>query len=399
MPDIFDTLTNAYPDCISYQNSRARRRARAQAQQSTDTQAEPAYVECVHCAQTILADEAIRIPGRSYRTCQGCADRQHPLCDRCETNRCTATYAQLVDNARTRWCQRCITYYAARCTVCLVAATTPTYFDDGGRCRTCARMAEYINEDEDEDEDEELINSYGYRPRPQFHGDGRVYLGMELEINTSGSFKSTRSLAYVAHNALGGLGYLKDDSSVSGFELVTHPMTHAYAAESFPWPLLEELAETGCRGDDGLHVHVNRDAFDGPSHIFRWLRFIYRNSQAITLLSRRHRDDLNEWASFTSYSSEPEFSKEHAKGSRDGARYSAVNVQNAATFEVRVFRASLQRQSVMAALDLVAGSVEYTRSLTVPSILKGGWTWDGFIKWAAELPEYAAIVAESKELV
>lgn len=66
---------------------------------------------------------------------------------------------------------------------------------------------------------------------------------------------------------------------------------------------------------------------------------------------------------------------------------------------MRVFRASLQRQSVMAALDLVAGSVEYTRSLTVPSILKGGWTWDGFIKWAAALPEYAAIVAESQELV
>lgn len=331
MPDILDTLTNAYPECncLNCARVRARRRARAQAQQSTDSHAEPAYVDCVYCAQTILADKAIRVPDTPYINCQICADREHPLCDHCETNRSTANYAQFINNTRTRWCQRCITYYAARCTVCLVAATSASYFDDEGRCGTCARMAEYINEDEDEDEDEneDIINSYSYRPRPQFHGDGRVYLGMELEINTSGSFNSTSSLAYVAHNALGGLGYLKEDSSVSGFELVTHPMTHAYAAESFPWPLLEELAEYGCRGDDGLHVHVNRDAFDSPSHIFRWLRFIYRNRQAITLLSRRHRDDLNEWASFTNYSSELPFCKQHAKGSRDGARYSAVNVQ------------------------------------------------------------------------
>lgn len=264
------------------------------------------------------------------------------------------------------------------------------------RCESCYECGCGDCEDcgyADDPDECDLIDSYSYAPMPRFQGDGPVFLGLELEVTTPSG--ELREAAQVAIDEVGDLGYLKSDSSVSGFELVTHPMTHAWMAEHFPWQALDALARMGCDGyENGIHVHVSRAGFDSPAHIFRWLQLIYRNEHAVTAIARRNSD---QWASFSRAARRD--AKEHAKGSRSGARYCAVNVQNYATFEVRVFRSSLDRQEVRAALDLVAASVEYTRNLTVPAILAGGWTWEGFMEWARERPEYAALVAESEARV
>ena len=132
---------------------------------------------------------------------------------------------------------------------------------------------EDIDHDEDEDDDLEfggpLIHDYSYKPRPFFHGDGPLFLGLELEVATP---SHDRSYAWTAHRWLGSLGYLKSDSSIDvGFEIVTHPMSYLWAIHHFPWEMLPELAETGCRATQqtGLHVHLSRDGFTGPLHVYR----------------------------------------------------------------------------------------------------------------------------------
>lgn len=234
------------------------------------------------------------------------------------------------------------------------------------------------------------IYNYSYKPYPMFHGEGPLYLGLELEINTP--YRGMDECAQVAVDALGSLGYLKEDGSISqGFEIVTHPMSHEYSRTQFPWHMLRDLAGRGCDGDDtGLHVHVSRKGFSSPSHVFRWLKFLYRNSEHVSVIARR---ESSNWAAWDSY--DRMRAKEHAKGSTRGDRYRAINVTNDATFEVRVFKASLKEQQVRAALDLVAGSVEYTRELTVADInARGGWTWSAFTAWAAVRPEYVALTRE-----
>lgn len=261
------------------------------------------------------------------------------------------------------------------------------------QCEDCARCDDcgYLECECRDDDACDGLYSYDYKPCPEFHGEGRTYLGLELEVSTPWRRKS--EAVQIAHEHIGSMGYLKEDGSVDGFEIVTHPMTPDYAARHFPWQMLHELAEVGC-GDEnaGIHVHVNRKAFDSPAHIFRWLKLIYRNEREVTAIARR---ESQQWAPFRR--SERSNCKAQAKGDRYGNRYSAVNTCNRATFEVRVFASSLNEREVRAALDLVAASVEYTRDLTVPHILAGGWTWDGFMKWAQERPEYAALVAESQE--
>ncbi|MEV4241447.1 hypothetical protein ACIBJI_04935 [Nocardia sp. NPDC050408] len=67
--------------------------------------------------------------------------------------------------------------------------------------------------------------------RPRFHGDGPLFLGLELEIKTTPATFDNPVDTVLAH--AGDLAYLKEDSSISpcGFELVTHPVSYEYAPE------------------------------------------------------------------------------------------------------------------------------------------------------------------------
>jgi hypothetical protein len=310
------------------------------------------------------------------------------MCDRWDYN---DEVIRPVDQTRRNYCRVCATRNLICCNDCGVWAR---FSDQPDYCNDCAPASlwHYDEENDYDDDGDGLIHSYSYTPYPlTFYGDGPAYLGMELEISTYDSEEIARAI----HSKLGDQVYCKYDGSVSGIEMVTHPMSHEYLQKEIDWSFLDDLERRGCDAEDnGIHVHISRAAFDSPAHVYRWMRLIYRNRRAVQRIARRSGD---QWASFSSHD-RAQF-KEFAKGDHNGERYSAINVQNNNTFEVRIFRGSLNRREVMAALDLVAASVEYTRNLTVPAIMNGGWTWDGFMSWAEDDERYTALVEESRERV
>jgi hypothetical protein len=322
------------------------------------------------------------------RICSRCAGRA----TRC--NCCLLPLSRgrvLTDNG---WvCESCDRRYFYECNDCA------TLINSGSYCENCTDLRE-SDDDEDGDCDCEVcrpssygptIHSYSYRPQPHFFGRGPLYLGVELEIGTP--ISAIEGCATVAARHLESLGYLKQDGSLeSGFEIVTHPMSHDYARQRFPWPMLESLREHGAAPDHstGLHVHVSRAAFDSAAHVYRWLKFLHRNNEQVCVIARRRSD---QWAAWSH--EDRRRAKDYAKGDRGSDRYRAINVTNEDTFEVRVFASTLDRQELQAALDLVAASVEYTRGLTVADIYaRDGWQWAGFAAWAAARPEYAALARE-----
>lgn len=255
-------------------------------------------------------------------------------------------------------------------------------------CATCEYLLStgtYCEDCEDErGEESDYIHSYDYSPTPQFHGDGPTYLGFELEINTP--VGDLDDVAWRTVGKLGDLGYLKEDSSITdgGFEIVTHPMSHDWASRHFPWDLLDELRRQGCTADHdeiGLHVHVSRAGFDDAEHAERWLTLIYDNSDKVDVVARRR---SGAWAAWDT-TEKKRYVKDYAKGELRGARYSAVNCQNTHTFEIRVFKSTLRRTELRAALDLVAASVEYTR------VVHTNPTWDEFAACVAVDDAYAAL--------
>lgn len=248
--------------------------------------------------------------------------------------------------------------------------------------------------------DERLMN-YTYRPPLKFNGERPPWYGMELEITTD----NISSMLDVVESAAPRLIYAKEDSSVDGAELVTHPMSFPWAMEKFPWEMLTDIRATGASvigEENGIHVHVGRDGFSNAAHLYRWMKFWYRNPRDIQRIARRR---ASHWAPFN-----PQHRKDQVKHVKRGKpdyapwddstardRYAAINATNDDTLEVRVFASTLRPRRAQAALQLVAGTVEYTRTLTAESVAKRhGWEWPAFISYAGKAGDYSALLAEDR---
>lgn len=340
--------------------------------------------------------------------CQRCAPREHTHCSRCHE-----WYHRSVN---CRWCFSCdrchepvpsfefvYTIRGSRiCANCRIAAyrqcdTCEGWNRDGNTCAngccdpdTCDGCADCADSGI-----ATLVHDYSYRPRPVFHGDGPLYLGSEIEIEVP--HHRAEECVAVATEHLKDLGYLKEDASIRhGFEIVTHPMSYQWAMANFPWRMLTHLRHSGCDVSDktGIHVHISRAGFDSPSHVFRWMKLIYRNQQQVTTMAGRHSSD---WAAFTA--EDREAVKHYAKGTHGRDRYRAINTTNWNTFELRIFASSLDPCQVQAALAFTSASVEYTRELTADAIAhRGGWTWPAFVDWLTNRTAYAPLLDQLEEL-
>lgn len=278
------------------------------------------------------------------------------------------------------------------------------------------------------------VHNYSYRPNPVFRGEGPLYLGLENEIDfPSYSNVDTYGVSRYLVDTVGGLAYLKSDGSLNrGFELVTHPMELRWAMEHYPWHMYEELrTEFGVEALEttGIHVHASRAGFSGSRHLYMWLKFFHRNADPIRRISRR---DDGQWSSFSSEVRGGAAMYAKARPGdrapynawylpaeyRDGAemnfrrwgysetdvpmpsRYSAVNVLNEHTVEVRTFAGSVDATEIQAALQLVGGSIEYTRTLDAASVIKkSGWKWESFTAWLDGKPLYNSLNSEIERLV
>jgi hypothetical protein len=201
-----------------------------------------------------------------------------------------------------------------------------------------------------------------------------------------------------------GLAYLKNDGSLSnGFEIVTHPMTHDYYKNNAPafWETLSTLRSSSdfkVKSWDtrtcGVHIHISRSGFNGGAHMHRFLNLVYSNqafyeaiagrsstqwakfSDVETAVRDGDRDDdgFQRWKTVRSF-------KNKLDNNRHSDRYSAVNTQNRATLEMRIFRGSVNGSTVQAYLDLAHASVEYTRELRIPDVQAGALQDVNFIEY------------------
>ncbi|WP_280188545.1 MULTISPECIES: hypothetical protein [Nocardia] len=315
------------------------------------------------------------VVGAVAEVCADCAS-SYETCDDCGE---LATEVYRVDGG-SQVCERCEDEDYRECFDCFTLVPR-----DLGYCDSCAHSSSAHDG---------VHDSY-YTPELRFHGEGPMFLGMELELKTPD--RSYRDAVDTALAHVKDLAYLKEDGSIScGFELVTHPMSYEYALARFPWQLLNRLRLLGCYTDEGvgIHVHVSRAGFSSPAHAYRWLKFVYRNERSVTTLARR----ASSWAEFSPQ--QRSSAQDYAKGGQDGyGRYQAINVCPEDTFELRVFASSLHPQQVQAALAFAAASVEYTRELSAADIARRrGWEWTAFTTWVRSRPEYSPLLAEMEAL-
>ncbi|MEH1166434.1 hypothetical protein V6V47_13700 [Micromonospora sp. CPCC 205539] len=347
----------------------------------------PSATDAARRTMTVLDTGALHAAAVIAR-CRGCGTEtvDGSPCDCVTCRRCHGVVAEdeTTDTVRgSIICDRCLDECYWQCGRC------DGWNRDGADCGNgcCSADCDSSSCRDDADDRGGLVEDYGYKPSPIFHGVGPLYLGPEIEVDTPPD--RDWECAEVAAAHLDDLGYLKNDSTIGGgFEIVAHPMSYAWALEHFPWRMLDALRERGCEAtcQTGMHVHVSRAAFVSPAHVYRWMKFIYRNERQVTRLARR---SSPQWAAFTS--GDRRAVKDYAKGARS-QRYRAINTGNADTFELRIFASSLDPRQVKAAFGFAAASVEYTAHLSVREIAcAGGWSWPAFVRWLAERPVYAPL--------
>ena len=299
--------------------------------------------------------------------------------DWCECDTCGTTVHNDVDEIRySEWRGEdlCLQCYASdvECNDCGACF----YEDDGHTC-----------EEEYDESSSYHVHSYSYKPRPLFFGDTKYYFGVELEIETArtGDYQWGAEMCAVAMEER---GYLKQDSSLSnGFEIVSHPHSLQEIQDKFPWHMLEKLRRGGFRSWDtrtcGLHVHVSRTAFSAATsnqretHQIKFMKLIYDNQRQVQRLAGRQ-------STYASFDDKGRIIPKVKFGNQHNGRYSAVNIENDATLEVRVFRGSLRKERVLSAVEFVHAAVEYTRNLKIAPNNKP-LSWAKFVGYVSQQHE------------
>lgn len=371
---------------------------------------------CNDCVMTCQWCHTIGSTNDSFNTvdgndiwCEDCIDRRAHWCERCEEYNSDMSY--YISDRGEYWCTECSDSCAYWCEDC------DEYNADG--CDRCS-------DEPTSDDGVRLIHDYNYRPDAIFHStkdDERLFFGIEIEVEARGNLRESAEYAHQLESM--DLAYLKHDGSLNnGFEIVTHPMSHDYfkneAGDFFA--IIEDLrSKQGIQVKSwdtrtcGLHIHISRTGFSSGSHMHRFLNLVYSNPKFYSDLAGRTSD---QWAKFTDiirrdYARDKEGNRIPDENSgygylidtkrtfmhklddnRGSDRYSAVNTLNRETLEMRIFRGTVNGDTIKAQLDLAHASVEYTRNLTVQDVRNGALTADNFMWYIFQHEElYPQLVA------
>lgn len=374
---------------------------------------------CNECVMTCERCDSVGSVNDCFHTvdgndiwCESCTERRAHWCERCEEYDSGTSF--YISDMQQSWCEGCADGHAYWCDDC------DEYNADG-----CDRCSDNMSSD-----GSRLIHDYSYRPDAIFHStnkDERLFFGMEIEVEARDNLRDSAEYAHQLESM--DLAYLKHDGSLSnGFEIVTHPMSHDYfknEAQDF-FAVIEGLrTQQGIRVKSwdtrtcGLHIHISRTGFNGGAHMHRFLNLVYTNPDFYSTLAGRTSD---QWAKFTDiikreykrdangdrifsqdtgYEIETKRTFKHKLDmDRNSDRYSAVNTLNRETLEMRIFRGSVNGDTIKSQLDLAHASVEYTRNLTVQDVTQGALLSDNFMWYIFEHEYlYPELVARIDKLI
>lgn len=228
-----------------------------------------------------------------------------------------------------------------------------------------------------------LVHYYSYKPTPIISYRNResqnaLTFGIEDEVDMT---RDTHTLPILssAAQAITDLEpqriYLKHDGSLNrGFEIVSHPATLASHMYDAHWSgIMNKCVRHGLRSHDtttcGLHIHVGRAQLgrnddERADNIRKIKVLVSRHWREIVRFSRRTEERIEQWAQrefndiFLNRLAACDDIAATANGiipirNSHSDRYRAVNCENSATIEFRVFRGTLKRDTLMASLQLV----------------------------------------------
>lgn len=359
------------------------------------------YVTCNNCGDVYHEDDVQSLDGNYY--CSDCYD-DIPRCERCdhrEVDMDTTTvsasggdeeWCDCCRDDHSFWCERCEENFSNRC------HSSTRVRGVGVICEDCCERVGTFECDEchntwsdddrayDEDNEDDYIcnycanngkrniHSYSYKPAPLFKTatnqklkTDMLFFGLELEVERDNSSMQVGKMAEEILNEK--VYYMKNDGSLNnGFEIVTHPMTFEFIQEhkgDVFKPMLDKLISAGYRSYDsktcGIHIHLSKKCFT-TWQLYRFIKFFLDNRDFVTAISQRNIEQLERWATIEEESNDSIVYKAKKKGG-NSRRYSAVNLQNDRTIEIRIFRGTLNYLSFLKNIEFCYALFNFSRDI------------------------------------
>lgn len=329
-------------------------------------------IVCSHCGEKFDEEDMTCFDGDML--CDDCLDELTVVCERCGER----ILAEDAADSDLTLCRHCYNEYYTSCEICgrTIEYDDACYFDDDSDTPYCSSCY-------DSRCGSEYIYDYNYKPSPVFFGNGKRYLGVELEIDKGGHDDDNARLIANTANRDERRIYIKHDGSLNdGMEIVTHPMTLDYHINEMPWlDVLDEAVSLGYLSHKtstcGLHVHINRDSFgetrdEQEGCISRVLFFVERFWQELLKFSRRTESQIARWAARYGIKDDPKSTMDNAKKNYSG-RYTCVNLTNYNTIEFRIFRGTLKYNTLIATLQLVNRICDISVTMTDDELTQLNW--------------------------
>lgn len=183
---------------------------------------------------------------------------------------------------------------------------------------------------------------------------------------------------------------------IQGVEIVSHPMTYKWL-KTHPevWNNILSLRKKGLRSYStdscGMHIHLSKSYFT-RDHLYKFMKMIYGFPDFNKLVSQRTYSQLNNWASLE----DTEDLRQKAKDKYWYRKFTAVNLCNDDTVEVRIFRGVLGKLSFWKNVEYVQAMIDFTkktkiRNLTVENFLQFVWhkkaEFPNLYKWLVQKKE------------
>ena len=366
--------------------------------------------------------------------CQCCVDEYAFTCERCEdlVDSDSITEYHMEDGTYMYLCDSCHDDHYCECEDCgrTVHVDDVWYSEteDANYCERC--YAHHSDDDRNDDDDESsshhshhshhnhynssALQSYSHTGGTYFwldNGDNvlawhmdaesykKLYLGIELETEHSDD------ACHLASDLVAEFGNericCKRDGSLDygGVEIVSQPMTpichlsssaipHSDPNGCYQFGLWGRVAEiVHCHngrshdgGNCGLHIHISRDYFTCIDATYRIDRLFNRFRSQMVLFSRRQENNMH-YCKLSEYDELHNIKdvcerKSKWREKKWGDRYVAVNDNNAHTIEIRLWRGSLNVETLRATIEFTAAVAIVANA--IPDEMLETLTWNKF---------------------
>ena len=200
-----------------------------------------------------------------------------------------------------------------------------------------------------------------------------LYLGVELEVDDV-NYRGDCASELVDEWDCDHIA-LKEDGSLTdrGFEIVSQPMTIEAHLNMGMWESISEIVrrhdgKSHEAGTCGLHIHGSRDALNGRDAVYRLDRLFHRFGSQMQRFARRTNGQMR-WCTIghDDLKDIKDVADRKAKWMDEknwNGRYQAVNDTNTHTVEIRLWRGTLNVETIRATLEFTWGLFQIANKMS-----------------------------------